>query len=1289
MKKRIIATSILLTLLTAEARISPEEYYQFMTQPQQEVTTTSSSSSSASVQTAPKFSRFMDLIRGTVLKDSGILENYRFYGWGQFAEVSDLQANQNPADSCSYLDFSKDPVMDLIIQLFPSVGTGLNANGTGSFYDMVSRLTPATAPDREDQINTKIANIIADFFKIAQEIRGMPNPMEHGIFAFPPSEENDVALVKEHFSSSSVGSKVFKGENVTKALARAARNIARATLVEKTSREKTRSLRTSRSKKDLETMKTKIEAEISTLNERIKSHEESLSLHKIQLNKLIQESPAEKNKKIQGRIKGLEKRLSLPEVSEGKKQEAKNEIEQLKSQLVSETNSRAEIEKRKKEQAEIEELQQKIKQSGEEELQKLTGEYRKIETELFKISVLQFNSNSLGLQLLFPDFFVNDLISAYAMEALSPDKLPMLSQKVAKYSDLEKRALTFKKQSLDDAFLLLKQQIDEKKAQMYASVGGKEEFEAREKEYIRLEEEKQEFYSKAEELAFKEEKSAEECKEMDAFFAQENEKEKQLESDRFKYREIRNELMLLELKLSQLKAKISKLGAYVEEVDYTSPIAQQFHDKIANSFSPFYPGGGTIKMARSTYTEDGRSFNYADCAETAVRQLLVVLMGTGFGGNFRLAEDRIDQQHPSLTKELFYSEGRPVDLTQFATDCSQAARNRIAQFMCGHKDKGIKYASEWKGPSDTGGWELRAGLDNITKIVCRLLEGYKGVDAVEKRIQEVNERAVARDEAYFQNPANIEAIFKDLAQIRTDTTLELEFVNLRFEGGRILGQIKITFPDDGMPGVKDNTVLILDSVNIHAEFKSEGTDGYRSGDEFKPIIELYEAENEDIYSKDYPLYILKILTKNFRDSTNNADISLVINAVKKGLYGEEIDGIVRLCTRTSRPIKLVMLLEQILGEIKRIPGLPENDCMYKGKEEQCKSEVECLEKLIKILPRKVFDKLNTGIYPTQPKRKENLISSVVFMRIFDKENFEKELPDLRRKFEEKMKAYEAARIWAAEHFLFGESNEELLKDVMVAHPEDLLNIFEDELYNQCLKYRTYHFEKPNFLPMEILIEKLLPYMDQILENPETSSETWIRFMHALSMFDLEQLSPDSEKSVKDLVERGKKRFEELSVPLHRLFWRAIQKNFDILLPVCYLTKKGRYIGDGDPNKITLEEILGADYKAKGVRIPADILPSFLSADKESALWIELLDATNFTTDSLNTMINRLDILIKKEVLSQYGYPWEDLFTRLIKEAKQFAEKGELIEKLKLLNIIGYYDEAKTQPKYLVNTSLFD
>ena len=311
------------------------------------------------------------------------------------------------------------------------------------------------------------------------------------------------------------------------------------------------------------------------------------------------------------------------------------------------------------------------------------------------------------------------------------------------------------------------------------------------------------------------------------------------------------------------------------------------------------------------------------------------------------------------------------------------------------------------------------------------------------------------------------------------------------------------------------------------------------------------------------------------------------------------------------------------------------------------------------------------------------------MRIFDKENFEKELPDLRRKFEEKMKAYEAARIWAAEHFLFGESNEELLKDVMVAHPEDLLNIFEDELYNQCLKYRTYHFEKPNFLPMEILIEKLLPYMDQILENPETSSETWIRFMHALSMFDLEQLSPDSEKSVKDLVERGKKRFEELSVPLHRLFWRAIQKNFDILLPVCYLTKKGRYIGDGDPNKITLEEILGADYKAKGVRISADILPSFLSADKESALWIELLDATNFTTDSLNTMINRLDILIKKEVLSQYGYPWEDLFARLIKEAKQFAEKGELIEKLKRLNSIGYYDEAKTQPKYLVSTSFFD
>ena len=686
---------MLLTILTVDARISNGDYYHFM-------------NVDRSIPQQAKFTRYTDLMRGRMLIESGILENLRFYGWGKFAEAQNLQPGQNPSDGCSYEDRSDDPVMDLIIQLFPSVGPGLNANGAGSFYEMISNLIDEKAPNREDQIDEKITSMISSFFRIAREVRSSEAPANHEIFKSSNDKAGDKELVEKYFGEAYPTKRIQGKEKLVKALARVARNIARSVLWE-----------------DL-----------------------------------------------------TQKRLSSP------------------------------------------------------------------------------------VSLKFPDFFVNDLISAYAVEAMSPNKMAKLALNVSD-PQLDRRALEFKLGYLTDLKEQNQTSIQECYGELYAQLGGKEVFEAREKEYKKLQERDREL-DEQEGILFFPPNGTEPMSEEDRdkrLGEISNEKQsifQQLKGEKFKYREsgiYQISLTILKFEQDRLDAECQTIQRYLEEKGYTSPLAEEFHAKIANSFSPFYPGGGTIELSRSVYEEGGKSYSYMDCAETALRQFLSVFIGTGFGENFKLAEDRIGS---GLLKK-FFSENK-MDITQFATDCSQSTRNKIAQLMCGHKAQGIKYAREWAGPSDTQGYELRAGLDNLVKVFCLLLDGYQGNPEAADRIIKVNKKACSGDEAYFQNPDNIQAIFQDLAKIRTDTYLELEFIDLRFLEGRIQGTIKITFPN-----TKDDTVLILRCTSHHAEFKTEQQQlGYNRDEAFKPIAALYEIKGS-VETPDNPLYILKLLKTRTMD----------------------------------------------------------------------------------------------------------------------------------------------------------------------------------------------------------------------------------------------------------------------------------------------------------------------------------------------------------------------------------------------------------------------------------------
>lgn len=102
---------------------------------------------------ADKFSPETDLINGLILLNSNLLQTHRFFGPIKF-----YKKNEEKGDnlSCSFLDTSHDPMTNLLIQLFPSAGDSLNAQGTGSLYSMMEG---------------KSVDIIVGMFAIAKDVR--------------------------------------------------------------------------------------------------------------------------------------------------------------------------------------------------------------------------------------------------------------------------------------------------------------------------------------------------------------------------------------------------------------------------------------------------------------------------------------------------------------------------------------------------------------------------------------------------------------------------------------------------------------------------------------------------------------------------------------------------------------------------------------------------------------------------------------------------------------------------------------------------------------------------------------------------------------------------------------------------------------------------------------------------------------------------------------------------------------------------------------------------------------
>ena len=102
---------------------------------------------------ADQFSPETDLINGLILLNSNLLQPHRFFGPIKFYKKPEEKGNNL---SCSFLDTSRDPMTNLLIQLFPSAGDSLNAQGTGSLYSMME---------------SKSVDIIVGMFAIAKDVR--------------------------------------------------------------------------------------------------------------------------------------------------------------------------------------------------------------------------------------------------------------------------------------------------------------------------------------------------------------------------------------------------------------------------------------------------------------------------------------------------------------------------------------------------------------------------------------------------------------------------------------------------------------------------------------------------------------------------------------------------------------------------------------------------------------------------------------------------------------------------------------------------------------------------------------------------------------------------------------------------------------------------------------------------------------------------------------------------------------------------------------------------------------
>lgn len=105
-----------------------------------------------------KFGTETRLSNGWVLLNSGMVKSQRFFGNNKYDFKEGINNNK---EVCSFLDNGLDSMSDLTVQLFPSAGISLNAQGTGSIQHRLSK--------SKKRVN--IVDVIAGMFKIEADIR--------------------------------------------------------------------------------------------------------------------------------------------------------------------------------------------------------------------------------------------------------------------------------------------------------------------------------------------------------------------------------------------------------------------------------------------------------------------------------------------------------------------------------------------------------------------------------------------------------------------------------------------------------------------------------------------------------------------------------------------------------------------------------------------------------------------------------------------------------------------------------------------------------------------------------------------------------------------------------------------------------------------------------------------------------------------------------------------------------------------------------------------------------------
>lgn len=188
----------------------------------------------------------VDIIRGNALLASGILEKWRFYGDIKFSSRSEstdlpeeMREQRENGRACSLQDkayslkdegaslnapLKYNPVTALLIQLFPSVGTNLNAQGAGALS------SSGTNDKKVKNKEIEIVNVIKGMFIIANDVRR--NKGRSKIFDYIRQIEANKAnangglsvraLSKEYFGLKSGGNKFLN----------LAKNVANAVLIE-------------------------------------------------------------------------------------------------------------------------------------------------------------------------------------------------------------------------------------------------------------------------------------------------------------------------------------------------------------------------------------------------------------------------------------------------------------------------------------------------------------------------------------------------------------------------------------------------------------------------------------------------------------------------------------------------------------------------------------------------------------------------------------------------------------------------------------------------------------------------------------------------------------------------------------------------------------------------------------------------------------------------------------------------------------------------------------------------